>query len=233
MPLNKSTGNMYDWVSHTHTHLGGACPHACTYCSVNALKKYPEVASKYSGPLRLIEKELEIRYGSGKEIFVENLNDLWAESVPSDYIRRVLNHCRQWPENLYIFQTKNPARYLNFEPEFPINVNIGCTIETNWETASLSKAPAPAMRVPAMQYLARRFKTFVTVEPILDFDLAEFLAMLVSIRPAFVNVGADSKGHKLPEPIARDVRDLIAGLLAEGIEVRGKHNLARILKEGI
>jgi hypothetical protein len=23
MPLTKSAGNMYPWVSHTHTHLGG------------------------------------------------------------------------------------------------------------------------------------------------------------------------------------------------------------------
>jgi protein gp37 len=231
MPLNKSTGNMYDFVSHTHTHLGGACPHACTYCSVDALKRYPECAAKYSGPLRLIEKELEIRYGSGKEIFVENLNDLWAESVPADYIRRVLKHCREWPENLYIFQSKNPARYSAFMADMPPIITLGCTIETNRETPDISKAPPPIERARAIAQLPGDIKTFVTIEPILAFDLAAFLAMLVEIRPSFVNVGADSKGHHLPEPSARDVRDLIAGLLAEGIEVRGKHNLDRIMRE--
>lgn len=25
MPLNKSKGQMYDWVTHTYSHLGGEC----------------------------------------------------------------------------------------------------------------------------------------------------------------------------------------------------------------
>lgn len=32
MSLKKSKGNMYDWVSHTHSHLSGKCGHQCGYC---------------------------------------------------------------------------------------------------------------------------------------------------------------------------------------------------------
>jgi len=230
MPLNKSTGNMYDFVSHTHTHLGGECPHKCAYCSVKALHKYPECAAKYTGPLRLIEKELHVRYGSGKEIFVENLNDLFAADVPWGTIRAVLAHCRSWPENLYLFQTKNPARFAEFLSDMPPMVNLGCTIETNRDTSEVSAAPHPEQRAQGMIALPDDIKTFVTIEPILAFDLDQFLSMLIGIRPSFVNIGADSKNHKLPEPSASQVAALIAGLLAEGIEVRGKHNLDRIMK---
>jgi DNA repair photolyase len=54
MSLKKSTGNMYPWVTHTHCHLGGQCPHKCVYCYVdNFPYGRPE---KYKGALRLIEK---------------------------------------------------------------------------------------------------------------------------------------------------------------------------------
>lgn len=39
MPLNRSTGNMFSWVTHTRTHLGGQCPHQCSYCYVQAIER--------------------------------------------------------------------------------------------------------------------------------------------------------------------------------------------------
>ena len=35
MGMVKSKGNMYDWVTHMHTHLGGECGHECSYCYLN------------------------------------------------------------------------------------------------------------------------------------------------------------------------------------------------------
>ena len=70
MPLNKSKGNMYKFVSHTHSHLGGECPHKCIYCYVDSFRHR---VPKYQGELRLIEKELEVNYGKGKAIFIEHV----------------------------------------------------------------------------------------------------------------------------------------------------------------
>jgi len=107
MPLTKSKGNMYPWVTHTHCHLGGECPHKCVYCYVdNPRFGRPE---KYQGELRLIEAEFAVKYGSGKTIFIENCNDLFAEGVSDEYIRRVLAHCRTWPDNTYVFRPRTPA----------------------------------------------------------------------------------------------------------------------------
>ncbi len=70
---------------------------------------------KYRGEIRLVESEFDTNYGSGKTIFVENCNDLFAVGVPSEFVERVLGHCRAWPENTYVFQTKNPGRVSAFK----------------------------------------------------------------------------------------------------------------------
>jgi len=72
MPLIKSTGNMYSWVTDMHTHLGGDCPHACSYCYVNTGFMNTPRPKRYCGPLRLIEQEFNVNYGTGKTIFIEH-----------------------------------------------------------------------------------------------------------------------------------------------------------------
>lgn len=223
MPLKKSVGNMYPWVTHTHSHLGGECPHKCVYCYVDNPRfgRHP----RYTGPLRLIADEFKIKYGSGKVIFEENCNDLFAETVPREFIVRVGLHCYDWPENDYVWQTKNPARYLTTRSLLPANSIRGCTIETNKPTG-ISNAPLPVERFLAMEVLEGR--KFITVEPILDFDLEIFAERIIKVEPEFVNIGADSKGHGLPEPSIEKVMKLIEILASEGIEVREKHNLERL-----
>jgi len=81
-----------------------------------------------------------------------------------------------------------------------------------------------------MLKLRGKRKLFVTIEPIMDFDLADLVTWIILIRPEFVNIGADSKGHKLPEPSSDKVRQLIRMITAAGIEIREKHNLGRLLK---
>ena len=73
-------------------------------------------------------------------------------------------------------------------------------------------------------------KRFVTIEPILDFDPDELVFCISEIKPDFVNIGADSKGHGLPEPSKEKILKLIGMLAAKGIEIREKHNMERLLK---
>lgn len=224
MSLTKSKGNMYPWVTHTHSHLGGECPHKCVYCYVdNPRFGRPE---RYRGPLRLIEKEFGIKYGSGKTIFVEHCNDLFAEGVPDEFIDRILAHCSVWPNNTYVFQTKNPGRYA-YEWRFPPNIILGTTIETNRSMDGISKAPSPADRATSMLYIEDVPK-FVTIEPVLDFDVDLLAALVNAIRPFFVNLGADSKDHRLPEPTVEKIMALVEKLKEYGIELREKHNLQRL-----
>jgi protein gp37 len=229
MPLNKSKGNMYNWISHTHTHLAGKCPHACLYCSIQDMASvYPNLKEKYSGPLRLIEKEFDVKYGNGKTIFIENCNDLFAEEVLESFILRVLDHCNDWPENTYVFQTKNPARYKAYLDYFPPNFILGTTIETNRYYPWISKAPFPVLRYEAMMRLPAMTKNFITLEPILDFDVNILTSWIKNIHPDFINLGADSKNHGLPEPTVEKIMAFTERLKDYGIDLREKHNLARL-----
>lgn len=223
--LKKAAGNMYDWVTHIHCHLGGECPHRCTYCYVQ--KNRFGVSPRYQGEPRLIEAELAVNYGSGKTIFIEHMNDLFAEKIPSEWIFKILAHADKFPDNKYVFQTKNPGRAMKWSTT-GIDEFLGTTIESNREYPELSKAPSPISRaVGMMQHAPNKF---VTIEPILDFDVEILVTWLKEIRPAFVNIGADSKGCGLPEPPAEKVRELIAKLGEAKITIKKKTNLGRILK---
>ena len=237
MPLKKSKGNMYPWVSHTHTHLGGECPHRCSYCYVDD-PRFGRPA-RYQGPLRLIEDEFKVKYDEKTltknggtypgTIFINHCNDLFAEEVPGDLVLRILTHCSLWPENTYVFQTKNPGRYSKFIDFLPANRILGCTIETNRPILDISKAPSPVSRAYHMNRL-RGERRFVTIEPVMDFDVDVLAGWIADINPEFLNLGADSKGHSMPEPTVEKIHALVGKLKEYGIELREKHNLERLMR---
>jgi len=226
MPLKESKGNMYEWVTNTHSHLGGECPHKCIYCYVDN-PRFGR-ASRYCGPLRLIESEFKVGYGTGKTIFIEYCNDLFCKEMPQNFINRIIRHCLDWPQNTYVYQTKNPARYLKMDFLMPDESIFGTTIETNRDMSKISKAPKPEERMKAMEQL--RGRKFVTIEPVLDFDVDILAEWIARINPEFLNLGADSKGHGLPEPTVEKIHALVDRLHGYGIELREKHNLARLVQ---
>ena len=231
MSLTKSSGNLYDFVTHCHSHLRGACSHGCSYCFVQAIDR--RFGSKHhSGVLRLEEKELSVKYGHSKTIFVEHTNDLFAKDVPIEWIRKISNHCCEFPDNTYVVQTKNPQRVYECQGYLPCgNVIIGTTIESDiFYPAIMGYAPRPIDRARSMAVLRMTtgLKLFVTVEPIMEFTDALY-NWLEFIEPDFVNIGADSKGNNLPEPSANKIQDLIVKLALAGIKVRQKHNLERLM----
>lgn len=225
MPLNKSKGQMYPWVTHTHAHLGGECPHKCSYCYVdNPRFGRPE---RYTGPLRLIEEEFAVKYGAGKTIFIEHMNDLFCKDMPHSFIQRVIDHCIAYPENTYVFQTKNPYRYFSMFT-WPKKKILGTTIETN-RNISGCLAPQPEERMHKMVALfGDEVRKFVTIEPVMDFDVEILADWIIRINPAFLNLGADSKNHGLPEPTVEKIMALVRALKENGIEVREKHNIERL-----
>lgn len=229
MGLNKSRGNMYPWVTHTHSHLAGKCSHQCKYCYVQVSENRYR-SGLYSGPSRLREKELLVNYGDGKTIFVEHMNDLFAADVSDADIIKVMKHVGEYPDNTYVFQTKNPMRMLKWQTMVPLKSIMGTTIESNREYQGLSSAPAPAERVRAIKQILPCFKRFVTIEPVLDFDVDVLASWIAEIRPDFLNLGADSKGIGLIEPTVEKIMQFTEKLREYGIELREKHNLNRLLE---
>ena len=205
--------------------------HACPYCYVRAIsRRFGGTA--HTGALRLKTDELKVRYGSGRTIFVEHSNDLFQEQVKRWWLDLILGHCGDWPDNTYVFQTRNVGRMVNWFPWLPDRVILGTTIETDNDAPGA--APHPHDRALGMKMLKGALPSplrFVTIEPILDFNVDGMLALLERASPDFINIGADSKGHGLEEPSAEKVLELIDGIGKMGIEIRQKKNLERILNK--
>jgi DNA repair photolyase len=220
MGLNESKGNMYEWVTHTWNTVKGECYHNCVYCY---MKTWGNLK-----PVRFDESELKTDLGSGNTIFVGNTNDMFNEKIPDEWIERTIQHCENY-QNTYVLQSKNPHRIAQKRLILPTNVILGTTIETNRDTILISKAPTPQWRAKWIGKLAEEEKTFITIEPIMDFDLEPFAEMIANASPNFVNIGADSKRHNLHEPSYEKVIALVDELKKAGIEIRKKINLQRLM----
>lgn len=216
MPLNKQTGEMYAFVTHTWNPIRGKCLHDCIYCY---MKVYPQPEIHFA------EKEMNTNLGEGNFIFVGSSTDAWAIEIPTDWILNSLRHCRKYWNNRYLFQSKNPARFLMFIPFMPLDFVLGTTIETNRDY-EVSQAPTSEARVNAILELPQ--PRMLSIEPIMDFDLDVLVQWITDIKPLFVSIGADSKGHKLPEPNPDKICTLIQKL-AGITTIKLKDNLKRLL----
>ena len=226
MGLNVSKGNMYDGVL-TWNPLAGKCPHGCTYCSTNSLMRYPVIKAKYSGKLRIDYRTLSKNLGKDKTWFVCAQNDLFAKTVPFEFIGQILGQCYKF-DNTYLFQTKNPERFVELRSLFPSKTILCTTIETNRQYPQMKKAPSVFERSLAMAFLPE-FKKQITIEPIMDFDLPYLVKLIKQVKPDSVNIGADSKGNHLPEPLKEKIFELIEELEKFTV-IDQKRTLSRLLK---
>jgi len=188
------------------------------------MKKWGELP-----PLHLDEKDLETDLGEGKFIFVGHTIDMFAEAVPKRWIIDVLNRMRLYNKNKYLLQSKNPSHIQDFTGFYSdLDVLLGTTIETNRDIVQ-SNAPPVLDRSQGLYRLSQLgYSTMVTIEPIFDFDLEPMVELIKTAKPEWVNIGADSKGHKLPEPSTDKVRNLIREL-GKLTCVKLKGNLKRIM----
>jgi DNA repair photolyase len=181
-------------------------------------------------PVRFDESELKANLGRWNTIFVGNSNDMFSVKIPDEWIDKTIQYCEKF-QNVYVFQSKNPHRMAQKRLILPDSIILGTTIETNRDMAKISNAPPPARRAEWIGRLAKDENTFITIEPVMDFDLEQFVEMIVGANPKFVNIGADSKGRGLQEPDHGKVIALVDELIKAGIEVRKKTNLSRLEKE--
>jgi hypothetical protein len=220
MGLNPSKGNMYPWITHTWNTVKGACPHGCTYCY---MRRFGE-----QKPVRFDAKELKTDLGEGNYIFVGSSCDMFAETIPNSWISDTLGKCRE-TQNLFLFQSKNPERISVWGSALPEGSIVCTTIETNrFYDQIMHQSPMPEQRAFYMGEHLRAFRRFVTIEPIIDFDLGPLVELVKRCEPEQVNIGADSGGNHLPEPSAEKVLALI-NELQKFTTIARKTNLARLL----
>lgn len=224
MGLNKTTGNMYSWITHTWNTIKGECPHGCTYCYMKRWGK--------QNPVRFDESELKTDLGSGNFIFVGSSCDMFAKDIPDFWILRTLSHMEKF-DNKYLLQTKNPERLLDYIDACVVSDK--CVVCTTIESDSyypdiMKDSPHPMQRSLAMAEISSVVDTYVTIEPIMDFNLEHMVRMIRRCNPKQVNIGADSGNNNLPEPPKEKLLNLISGL-KNFTTIDQKKNLTRLIKQ--
>lgn len=203
--------------------LGGRCGHECIYCwamgSKGLVTKYK--MTKYEGVPRLVPKELTRAFVHDIIYFVCDMTDLMANIVPSELINTIFNIIRNNPQSRFLLLTKNPKRYNEFIAQMPENIILGTTIETNKPVPSeISKAPSVLDRYAWFRSIKWHEK-WVSIEPVMEFDLAIFTTWLKNIAPKVVYIGYDNYGNNLPEPALIKVQQFIS-VISSFTEVRTK-----------
>ena len=143
---------------------------------------------------------------------------IWACSSSDIYFAKhewrnaIIERMRALLNLSFLLQSKAPKVF--FLHDFPVNVMLGITLETNSDTNynSISKAPWPSIRFQQFADLDVPNDKILIIEPILIFDIDIFVAWVKEIRPARIYIGYDTKNCHLKEPTLRETLALIKEL---------------------
>jgi len=142
-----------------------------------------------------------------------------------EYTESIIQRVSRHPMRTFYFQSKRPDYFKPFLSQFPPNVILATTLETNWDQVYhiISKAPMPSKRYEQLRRLDYPHRV-VTIEPMADFDLDIFSSWIVDINPEYVWIGFNSRPKQVQmlEPSKQKVLEFVELLKAQDIEVRGK-----------
>ena len=184
------------------------CGFECSYCNARkaALTRFRHF-ERYRDGFRpkFIEKELRRRFKPRQFVFICYMGDI-AFATRTQVIN-IIDRVREFLETNFLLISKHPGMFWYWHLVYPDNLYLGSTIETNRDN-QLTKAPPPKFR---KQYLAAydHPKKFLSIEPIMDFDLEELGEWVQEIQPSIIEVGADNYHNHLPEPSWEKVGKLL------------------------
>lgn len=203
------------------------CRFDCSYCNARKmaetrLRHIPRYSDGFTP--KLIEEELNRKFKPGEFIFVAYMGDIfWASFYE---VERILERIKQFPDTRFLIQTKSPSTFFTFSYPIPSNVVLGTTIETNRDFHT-TKAPLPIERFRQLTGYPHNLK-FLSIEPIMDFDLDDMVNWVALMQPDIVEVGADNYFNHLPEPPWWKVEKLLATLRGFCPTVIEKEGLERL-----
>jgi len=212
-----------EWAKWSWNPVTG-CKHGCPYCYARdiANRFYPEKFEPTFRPERLqapanttIPKTRQDEPGI-HNVFVCSMADPFGDWVPEKWIRKVLHTVSKNPQWNYLFLTKNPKRYLEFE--FPEHAWLGATADTQ---ARMDKA------IEAFSHIDHPIK-FVSCEP-----LMEEVSLGDNPPINWLIIGGRSKNTRLPakQPKWQWVEKLLFEARRANIPVYFKPNLTVAPKE--
>jgi len=227
--LNKAKGKMFKSVGWTWNPISG-CTHGCQYCWAKSLSdRYgrsfePQFREKY-----LLDK----MPNDGSWIFVGSMGDLFCSGMKDEWILKTLG--KIWMEkgnNKFLLQTKNPRSFEAFWLELEQvkeKVILGTTIETTGNTSEFSKAPSTKERYTYLLKMKQAgFKTFLSLEPLADFDFNELMSWIVALEPEAIEIGLENYTKHTTPPPEQKIKELIHNLQALEIPYLLKANLKHL-----
>ncbi len=127
-------------------------------------------------------------------IFVCSMADLFGKWVPTEWIKAVLETARACPQHTFIFLTKNPERYQEFD--WPANAWLGATAtdQASWDRALRAfYVTSDSLLCSGGGKSARHY--FISAEPLLGLIIPEDIALL-----SWLLIGANSnRGAEKPQ----------------------------------
>ena len=91
----------------------------------------------------------------------------------------------------------------------------------------MGNTPSPTDRAFGLSVLDD-YKRYLTIEPIMDFDVKELVELVKLTHATQINIGADSGNNNLPEPSKEKILALIEELKKFTV-IDKKRNLNRLL----
>ncbi len=217
---------MFKTVSRTWNIFKG-CRFECTYCNA---RKMAETRLKNTPRYRdgfvpgFVKEDLRRQFKPGDFVFVAYMGDIaWAWR---DWVMAILARIELFPQTRFMFMSKNSGCYLSWIGELPPNVYLGTTLESN-RSYGVTRAPSPLTRYLDLWNVKWPHK-FVSVEPLMDFDLTTLARWIGHIQPEIVEVGADNYHNNLPEPPWWKVEALLGALKQLVPQVVEKDGLERL-----
>lgn len=206
------------------------CEFECSYCNARKaaetrLRHIPRYRDGFKP--HLVNSELTKTFKPGEFIFVAYMGDISFASPEAQ--SRILRRIQCFPRTRFLLQSKKPIMFEGIDFPKWDNLVFGTTIETNRDY-HLTKAPEPYDRYRSMVWLDHPHN-FISIEPIMDFDLEILLRWMRTIRPEIIEVGADNYHNHLPEPPALKLRILLDHLKHICPKVIEKDGLSRLKEE--
>lgn len=114
------------------------CKRDCWYCY--GKREFTELGKDFSKVQFFEERLIEPSEVKPSRIFVNHWCDIMAEWTPKKWVNEVIDVCKSLPKHEFIFLTKSPEGYLNYD--FPGNCILGVSIEgpDQWSRANIMKA---------------------------------------------------------------------------------------------
>lgn len=231
--MNKSK---IEWCDYTWNPVTG-CLHGCSYCYARRIAERFKSKNKEDIATYEIFKEKRICFvNKSKEpypmgfmptfhpnrldepkkikkpskIFVVSMGDLFGSWVPGEWIKAVLKTVEECPQHIFMFLTKNPWNYEEFE--LPKNAWCGTTITSSNDSLrayQLSRAIGSTIH-------------FLSIEPLLG-EIKWDTGALPSVLD-WVIIGAQTGPGAMP-PKKEWVQSIIDQCRAAGIPIFLKDNL--------